>query len=96
MLMTFSEYYIFFGISSLALLTTFSLRILFNKSYEKAGLILLYIVLISTLIFDINKWNLFWLSPLCFVVPYYLIKIKDLIFSINLLFTLRYIFSLFL
>ena len=94
--MSFFEYYIFLGISGLAILTSFSLRTLFEKDHEKLGLFILNPILISSLIFKINKWNLLWLSPLSFILSYYFIKIKDLIVSRNLRFTLRYIFSLFL
>ncbi len=93
--MSFFEYYIFFGISGLAILTSFSLQTIFEKEHEKLGLVILYLVLISSLIFNINKWNLLWLSPLSFILAYYFIKIKTLIISRSLRLTFRYIFSIF-
>ena len=80
-IMLFIKYYIFFSILSLTILTTFSLRSLFDKIYEKIGLILVWFVLILSLILKLNKLDLLWLVPLALLVPYYISKIIDIIFS---------------
>ena len=77
--MTFVQYYILIGISGLTLLTTFSLPNLFSKKYEKIGLTLLYLIIIMTIVFNINKWNLLWLAPAAFLVPYYAEKLLKFI-----------------
>ena len=77
--MSFLQFYILFGISGLTLLTTFALPVLFNKNYEKIGLLLLYIILIISIVFDIDKLNLLWLAPTAFIIPYYALKILKII-----------------
>ena len=77
--MSFIEYYILFSLITVTLLSTFSLPQLFNKNYEKIGLGLLYIILISSVIFNINKWNLLWVSPFAFIIPFYITKIIKMI-----------------
>ena len=79
--MMFIKYYIFFSILSLTILTTFSLRSLFDKIYEKIGLILVWFVLILSLILKLNKLDLLWLVPLALLVPYYISKFIDIIVS---------------
>ena len=78
-IMSFLQYYILFGISGLTLLTTFSLPNLFSKKNEKIGLTLLYLIIIMTIIFNINKWNLLWLGPMAFLIPYYFEKLLKII-----------------
>ena len=80
-IMMFIKYYIFFSILSLTILTTFSLRSLFDKLYEKVGLILVWFVLILSLILKLNKLDLLWLVPLALLVPYYISKFIDIIVS---------------
>jgi hypothetical protein len=77
--MSFFQYYILFGISGLTILTTFSLPHLFSRSYEKIGLTLLYLIIIFSIVFNIDKWHLLWLAPLAFIIPYYSKKILLLI-----------------
>lgn len=77
--MSFIEYYILFSLIAVTLLSTFSLPQLFDKNYEKIGLGLLYIILISSIIFNINKWNLLWVSPIALIIPFYITKIIKMI-----------------
>ena len=94
--MTFFQYYILFGISGLTLLTTFALPMLFSKYHEKAGLISLYLILIVSIIFDINKWNLLWLTPLAFIIPFYLSKIISKMPAKGFRLSVKYIVQFFL
>ncbi len=93
--MTFLQYYILFSISGLTLLITFSLPNLFDKNFEKIGLILLYIILILSVVFNINKWNLLWMTPLAFIIPYYILKIYNKIPVKRFNFSVKYLMSLF-
>ncbi len=77
--MSFIQYYILLGISGLTLLTTFSLPNLFSKKNEKIGLTLLYLIIIMSVVLNINKWNLLWLAPLAFLIPYYTEKFLKII-----------------
>ena len=93
--MSFLQYYILFSISGLTLLITFSLPNLFDKNYEKLGLILLYIILALSVVFKINMWNLLWLTPLAFIIPYYIFKIFSKIPVKSFKFTVKYLMNLF-
>ncbi len=93
--MIFIKYYIFFSILSLTILTTFSLRSLFDKLYEKIGLVLLWLVLIFTYIMKVNKLDLLWLAPIALLLPYYIYKIIDTIQIRKFKFKLRNIMSMF-
>jgi hypothetical protein len=73
------KYYIFFSILSLTLLTTISLRSLFDKIYEKIGLVLLWIVLITSIMLNFNKLDLLWLTPLALIIPYCIYRIINMI-----------------
>ncbi len=94
--MTFFQFYILFGISGLTLLTTFALPMLFSKYHEKAGLTFLYLILVISIVFDINKWNLIWLTPLAFIIPYYISKIISIIPVKRFRLSIKYIIQLFL
>ena len=93
--MSFLQYYILLSISGLTLLITFSLPNLFDKNFEKIGLILLYIILILSVVFNINKWNLLWMTPLAFIIPYYILKNYNKIPVNRFKFTVKYLMSLF-
>ncbi len=93
--MLFIKYYIFFSILSLTILTTFSLRSLFDKLYEKIGLTLVWLVLILSFILKINKLNLLWLVPLALLMPYYISRVIDINFLRKFKFKFRSIMNLF-
>lgn len=81
--MLFIKDYIFFSILSLTILTTFSLRSLFDKPYEKIGLVLVWFALIVTFVFKLNKLDLLWLVPLALLLPYYLSRLISITFTRN-------------
>ena len=93
--MSFIKYYIFFSIWGLTILTTFSLRTLFNESYEKIGLALLWLVLIFSAVFNINKLDLLWLAPLSLVIPYFIYKIVKILSIKRFGFVLKYFMNIF-
>lgn len=93
--MIFFENYIFFSLLFLTILTTFSLKLLFEKTYEKAGLVLLWSILIGSVLLDINKFHLLWLAPSAFILPYYIYKAVKIIPYIKFNYALRYFISLF-
>jgi len=93
--MDFLKYYIFLGTIGLTILTTFSLKSLFEHTYEKAGLVLLWGILIFTIVFDINKFNLLWLTPAAFIVPYWIHKIYNAIPVNKFKFSFKYLMSFF-
>jgi hypothetical protein len=93
--MMFIKYYIFFSLLGLTVLTTFSLRSLFDKLYEKIGLVLLWLVLIFTYIMKVNKLDLLWLVPVALLLPYYIYKVINIIQIRKFKFKLRNIMSLF-
>lgn len=93
--MIFFENYIFFSLLFLTILTTFSLKSLFEKSYEKAGLVILWLILIGSILLDINKFNLLWLAPSAFILPYYIYKAVKIIPYIKFNYVFGYLISLF-
>lgn len=93
--MLFVKYYIFFSILSLTALTTFSLKSLFDKLYEKIGLALVWFVLILSFLLNLNKLDLLWLVPLALLIPYYISKIINITFNRMYKFKFRSIMNLF-
>jgi len=93
--MSFIKFYIFWGIWSMTILTTFSLSSLFNELYEKIGLIFLWLVLIFSTVFKVNKLDLLWLTPLAFIIPYYFYKITKTSTDSRFKYLLRYMMSIF-
>jgi len=93
--MLFVKDYIFFSILSLTILTTFSLRPLFDKLYEKIGLMLVWFVLIFSFFMKLNKLDLLWLVPLALLLPYYMSRFINITLSRKFKFKFRSMMNLF-
>lgn len=85
--MDFFEFYVWISLFGLALITTTSLRDIYNSTFSQYGIILTWIILIISVFLPINKLNLLWLVPIAFVLPY---SVNNLLEKYNIKYTLRY------